>query len=163
MEGITISGLAASLIINIINIIVMFVIVRALVYKPVKAFMANRSARVSNDRIQAEQMRAEAERIQAESEKTLASADQAAEEKKREIVVEANKQAQQMMEEAKAQAAEFMRATRDKMELERQKTMEQLQSQFGDLAIDIASRVLEREVKKSDNQDIIDKYFDKVG
>lgn len=40
---------------------------------------------------------------------------------------------------------------------------ENAREEIADLAVEIASRVLEREVKKEDNQDIIDKYFNRVG
>ena len=49
MEGLVISDAVKDLIINIINIIVLFVIVRGLAYKPVKRFLDARKERVSKE------------------------------------------------------------------------------------------------------------------
>ncbi|MPM95950.1 hypothetical protein SDC9_143106 [bioreactor metagenome] len=38
-----------------------------------------------------------------------------------------------------------------------------LKSQTAELAVDIAGKILEREVKQEDHQRIIDSFFDKVG
>ena len=52
MEGLVISDAVKDLIINIINIIILFVIVRSLVYKPVRKFLDARTARI--DALQAQ-------------------------------------------------------------------------------------------------------------
>ena len=49
MEGLVISDAVKDLIINIINIIVLFVIVRGLAYKPVKKFLNTRKERVAKE------------------------------------------------------------------------------------------------------------------
>ena len=49
MEGLVISDAVKDLIINIINIIVLFVIVRGLAYKPVKKFLDARKERIAKE------------------------------------------------------------------------------------------------------------------
>ena len=46
MEGLVISDAVKDLIINIVNIIVLFVIVKTLAYKPVKKFLDDRKAKI---------------------------------------------------------------------------------------------------------------------
>ena len=41
--------------------------------------------------------------------------------------------------------------------------MNELKAQTAELAVDIAGKILEREVTQEDHQRIIDSFFDKVG
>ena len=61
MEGLVISDAVKDLIINIINIIVLFVIVRGLAYKPVKKFLDARKERVANELSEASEAKQTAE------------------------------------------------------------------------------------------------------
>ncbi|MEZ4508899.1 MAG: hypothetical protein R2881_04415 [Eubacteriales bacterium] len=46
--------------------------------------------------------------------------------------------------------------------VEREDMLKELRSQTADLAVDIAGKILEREVKQEDHQRIIDSFFDKI-
>ena len=46
---------------------------------------------------------------------------------------------------------------------EREGMMGELKAQTAELAVDIAGKILEREVTQEDHQRIIDSFFDKVG
>jgi F-type H+-transporting ATPase subunit b len=47
--------------------------------------------------------------------------------------------------------------------IEREDMLKELRTQTAELAVDIAGKILEREVKQEDHQRIIDSFFDKVG
>ena len=61
MEGLVISDAVKDLIINIIDIIILFVIVRALAYKPVKKFLDARKERIAKELSDAAALKSEAE------------------------------------------------------------------------------------------------------
>ena len=61
MEGLVISDAVKDLIINIIDIIILFVIVRALAYKPVKKFLDARKERIAKEFSEAADLKKEAE------------------------------------------------------------------------------------------------------
>jgi len=46
---------------------------------------------------------------------------------------------------------------------EREGMIKELRAQTAELAVDIAGKILEREVTQEDHQRIIDSFFDKVG
>ena len=61
MDGLVISDAVKDLIINIIDIVILFVIVRALAYKPVKKFLDARKARIAKELEDAASAKSEAE------------------------------------------------------------------------------------------------------
>lgn len=71
MFGLQISDAVKDLIINIINIIVLFVIVKSLAYKPVKNFLDARKARIDESLKNAENKNAEADALKAQYEEAL--------------------------------------------------------------------------------------------
>lgn len=163
MEGITASGVINSLVLNVINVVLLYIFVRALVYKPVHKFMQERTARVNEQMELAERMQEEAAQIKKKSDDILANADSIADEVKRVGLVDADKQVQRILTSAHHQADEIVSGAREKMEQERAAYQEVMKDEISELCVDMAAKILEREVKKGDNQDIIDKYFSKVG
>ena len=102
MFGLQISDAVRDLIINIINIIVLFVIVKSLAYKPVKKFLDARKARIDESLKNAEDKNAEADALKAqyedalkqsrqESDKIIGEAELSAQKRAAEITSDADK------------------------------------------------------------------------
>ena len=152
----------SSLILNIVNIIILFVILRALVYNPVKKFMAARQERVDADIKGAREKLKEAQAAKAQRDAELAEAVDAADKERRRILDAAESHAAEITAAAEEQADEIRNTAQVQAQHTAEKMREEAREEIADLAVEIASRVLEREVKKGDNQEIIDKYFDRV-
>lgn len=161
MEGLIISDAVKDLIINIINIVVLFVIVRALAYKPVKKFLDARKARIAkelSDAAQAnqtaqdealkykeltEQFRTEGTEIINEAERT------------------AKKNAADIIAAAKQSAAQITEKARDDAKHEHDVQLAAMKDDITGIAFDISRRVLSREVTDEDNMRIADSFFEK--
>ena len=152
----------ASLVLNIANIVVLFLLLRLLVYKPVKKFMAARTAGVSAQLEQAEAKLQEAEAMKAQHEAELSAAAEAAEAEKRRILDAAESRAAEISAAAEAQAEEIRSSAEVQAQHSADKLRQQAREEIADLAVGIAGRILEREVSKQENQDIIQNYFDRV-
>ena len=87
MGNVSIPEIARDFIINIINIIILFVIVKALVYKPVKKFLDARNVKLSNARLEAEKLLNEAEEKKAEYKAALDNSKQHADAKQEKIEI----------------------------------------------------------------------------
>ena len=152
-----------SLVLNIGNIVVLFVLLRLLVYKPVKKFMSSRAAAVSQQLESAQSQLQEAEALKAQREAELSASAEAAEAEKRRILDAAESHAAEITAAAEAQAEDIRSSAELQAQHAADKLKENAREELADLAVEIASRVLEREVQKGSNQDIIEKYFDRVG
>ncbi len=163
MGSIVISELAVDLIINIINILVLFVIVRTLAYKPVKKFLDARNEKIQNNINEAEALKLEAQKTVNEGDGIIADAQKkaedivtAAESRARQNAAEITARAQAAADETKAKAAADAETAREKLMLS-------AREDIASLACDMAGKILEREVSVEDNRKIIDDFFSKEG
>lgn len=73
----------------------------------------------------------------------------------------AEDKAQSIVDGAKKQASEIVAAAKKEMESERVRMEQYFKTQITSLAVDVAAKVLEREVKEQDNSRIIDEALNK--
>lgn len=161
MEGLVISDAVKDLIINIINIIILFVIVRGLAYKPVKKFLDARKERVAKELSDAAAAKQNAEE-EALKYKELTEKSKA---EGTEIINEAERTAKQSAAEiiasAKQSAAEITEKARENAKREREAQVASMKNEIAELAFDISRQVLSREVTDEDNMRIADSFFEK--
>ena len=161
MEGLVISDAVKDLIINIINIIILFVIVRGLAYKPVKKFLDARKERVAKELSDAAAAKQNAEE-EALKYKELTEKSKA---EGTEIINEAERTAKQSAAEiiasAKQSAAEITEKARENAKREREAQVASIKDEIAELAFDISMQVLSREVTDEDNMRIADSFFEK--
>lgn len=163
MGDIVISQVAKDLIINIINIVVLFVIVKALVYKPVKKFLSERTARVSDTVKQAEEKLIEAENTVQKKDAIIAEGESKASAIISEAEDSAQKNASAIIEQANKKAEQIIEKARKNAKYEHDTMLSSAKEEIAGLAINISEQILLREVKKEDNQRIIDDFFAESG
>ena len=159
MNGVSLPEVAKDLIINIINIIVLFVIVKALVYKPVQKVLNARKERIAAEK-------AEVELIKKQAEESAAKYNALIEDNKSagaEIISKAEQTAKQnadkIIENATATADKILEKARADMKAEHSAMLNSLQSEVTDLAFDISDRILKRETNDKDNLKIAEDFF----
>jgi F-type H+-transporting ATPase subunit b len=160
MEGLEIAKVPMDLLLNLLNITILFIIVRALVYKPVKKFLDARTAKVSAATEEATAKKAEAEILKSEYENLLTDADV----KSREIITESRKKASgeaaAMIAEAKKESEAIVDASKKKIDEEREASVKTMKKEVAALAVDITKKLLAREINDSDNIKIAQEFFD---
>ena len=159
MFGLQISDAVKDLIINIINIIVLFVIVKSLAYKPVKNFLDARKARIDD----AESKNAEADALKAQYEDALKQSRQESDKIIGEAELSAQKRAAEITSDADKKAADITEKARKDAEREYNERMSGLKADVTDIAFDISKKILSREVTDADNMAIADEFFSKYG
>ena len=162
MEGMDIKAVATSMILNIANIVILFIILRALVYKPVKRFMKTRADTIQAQVDEATKRLLEAEALVEERDAKLATAEREAEEVRGGIISAADRQAEEIRQAASQEAGRIKQTAAEEAARENDQLLNEMREKIADMSVEIAAQILGREVKKSDNQDIIDGYFDKV-
>ena len=148
------------IVIHIINIIVLFVILRLLLYKPVHKYMAARALRISSQLEEAANRQAEALNTKEQYESLMAGSEKEAEEKLTDIISKAHADAEIIIEKATEKANAVVDNARNQAEAEKQNILNGMRGDITDLSLDIAGKILSREVNESDNRRIIDSFFD---
>ena len=148
---------------QICNLMIQLVIFKKLLLNPVKKVIAERKAKADSQIADAEKLRTEAEAMKAEYEQNLQNARTEA----NQIVAAAQKTAtarsEEMLGEARAQAAALKQKAEADIEQERKKAVNEVKDEIGGMAMEIASKVVEREIKEADHQDLIDEFIKNVG
>ena len=148
---------------QICNLMIQLVIFKKLLLNPVKKVIAERKAKADSQIADAEKLRTEAEAMKAEYEQNLQNARTEA----NQIVAAAQKTAaarsEELRGEARAQAAALKQKAEADIAQERKKAVNEVKDEIGGMAMEIASKVVEREIKEADHQDLIDEFIKNVG
>lgn len=148
---------------QVCNLMIQLVIFKKLLLNPVKKVIAQRKAKADSQIADAEKLRTEAEAMKAEYEQNLQNARTEA----NQIVAAAQKTAaarsEELLGEARAQAAALKQKAEADIAQERKKAVNEVKDEIGGMAMEIASKVVEREIKEADHQDLIDEFIKNVG
>lgn len=149
----------ADLVINIINIVVLFIVTKKLLYKPVKKYLEDRKAKVASGFEEAEKMKAEALAQKAEYDAVIADADAQVKASLAGSQAKAKEEAEKILAAAKAEAEGLLKESREEAEAERKQLLKAEKEDIVGAALDISGRILCREVTDADNRAIIDSFF----
>ena len=148
---------------QICNLMIQLVIFKKLLLNPVKKVIAERKAKADSQIADAEKLRTEAEATKAEYEQNLQNARTEA----NQIVAAAQKTAaarsEELLGEARAQAAALKQKAEADIAQERKKAVNEVKDEIGGIAMEIASKVVEREISEKDHKDLIDEFIKNVG
>ena len=148
---------------QVCNLMIQLVIFKKLLLNPVKKVIAERKAKADSQIADAEKLRTEAEAMKAEYEQNLQNARTEA----NQIVAAAQKTAaarsEELLGEARAQAAALKQKAEADIAQERKKAVNEVKDEIGGIAMEIASKVVEREIKEEDHKDLIDEFIKNVG
>ena len=148
---------------QICNLMIQLVIFKKFLLKPIKQVIADRKAKADSEIADAQKLRTEAEAMKAEYEQNLQNARTEA----NQIVATAQKTAtarsEEIVGEARAQAAALKQKAEADIAQERKKAVNEVKDGIGGIAMEIASKVVEREISEKDHKDLIDEFIKNVG
>ena len=148
---------------QICNLMIQLLIFKKFLLNPVKKVIAERKAKADSEIADAQKLRTEAEAMKAEYEQNLQNARAEA----NQIVARAQKTAtargEEIVGEARAQAAALKQKAEADIAQERKKAVNEAKDEIGGMAMEIASKVVEREIKEADHKDLIDEFIKNVG
>ncbi len=154
--GINIPGLITQL----ISFVALFVVLSALLYKPIIRGLDQRSERIRESLEASQRAQEEAARSQEEMQDQLASA----REEGQQLIAQAREVADRFREEELAKARADIAAERERAEAniqrERDAAIEDLRREFTGLALVAAERVIRRSLDESDHNELIEQVLE---
>ena len=148
---------------QICNLMIQLVIFKKFLLKPIKQVIADRKAKADSEIADAQKLRTEAEAMKAEYEQNLQNARTEA----NQIVTAAQKTAtarsEEIVGEARAQAAALKQKAEADIAQERKKAVNEVKDEIGGIAMEIASKVVEREISEKDHKALLDAFIKNVG
>lgn len=144
------------LIAQVANFVVLLLILRLTLYKPVLRMLDERKRRIGEGLNAAELARADADKAQANIQAQLDTARREGQE----LVVTAQGIASRIQAEAREQAARDREAAAERaradIQLERDRAIAELRTAFADLTVRAAEKVISQSLDRADHQRIID-------
>lgn len=145
------------------NLVILYLFLKKLLFKPVKDMIDSRQKEIDDLYADANQSKSDAQQLKTEYEARLAAANAESEE----ILKVANWKAQlrqeQILKEARDQAAQTLRRADEQIEMEKKRAMNEIKDDVSVMAVDIASAVLARNIKREEQSELIDSFIERLG
>lgn len=153
----------SSVILAWVALLLLYIMLRHFLYNPVNEFLSKRKEKIQSDIDGAKVLKEEAETLRKdyesrislakkESQEIIESARKRGEELKQGIVFEARKEADSIIDRARREVVR-----------EKEAAFQQIKTQAGEMAILIASKIMEDEINADKQSALIDKFIDEVG
>lgn len=143
---------------TIINLIVLFLLLRHFLINPVSNIMEKRRKLIADGLQNAQDTQDEANRLKAEYEEALSGAKKESAEIVDKARIDARAEYDRIVGEAGAKAGNIIENAKENVRIEREQTMKELQSQIAGLAIASAEKIV-----GDKEQNIYDQFLGEVG
>ncbi|MDD6233583.1 MAG: F0F1 ATP synthase subunit B [Lachnospiraceae bacterium] len=152
-----------NLVFTIINLIVLFVLMRIFLFKPVNNIIAKREEAIRKQFDDADAAKKEAEDLKTEYEASLAGAkDESAR-----LITEAKEKARgeydRIVKSADEEVNKKIQKAQETIEEEKQKTMRNMQSEIQELVVAAATKVVGSQVQADDSSRLYDDFIAEMG
>jgi F-type H+-transporting ATPase subunit b len=148
---------------TILTFLVLAALLAKFAWRPMLQALDRRRQMVENAVVEARRAKEELERAQQENARILASARVEAESIVSRSRADAERLRAEMREKATADAAALLRNAERQIQLETSRAIEQIRHEAIDLSIDVASKLLRRNVSKQDNDALIANAIEEIG
>ena len=146
-------------IISLINITVLFILLRLILWKHVIRFLSERAGRVRSEIDDAEKRRLEAEALRSEYDAKIGDIEARGRDFMRETRLKASKESEKILNETREKAREMINDAESRIAVDKEQALEEAHLEVTQLATEMAARILGREVSAEDNVNAVDEFF----
>ena len=151
------------IVISLCNLTILFLIVKKLLFKPVKKLLAEREAMANAEYDKAKAALADAEKSRSEWDEKLRGADAKAEEIVKTASDSAKRNAERIENDAKEKAEHILTSAREGAELEYKRAHDSIRGEIADVSAAIAEKVIGHEIDEKTHHDLIGEFLDGIG
>lgn len=145
------------------NMMITFAVLKKFLFKPVKKMIDDRQAEIDTMYADADAGKQKAAELEQEYQQHLQNIRDERDTLLREATARAQKREEEIVGEARAEAAALRAAAEADIAQERKKAVNDLKNEIGGIAVDIAGKVVEREINETDHKALIDEFIRNVG
>ncbi len=148
---------------QLVNLLLLFLLIKHFLFKPVQNILDARQAEIDKTYDDAEKAQDEAEALRDEYEKRIADAKNEASDIVKSATRKAQLHSEEIVRDAQAEAVRIKEKADEQIEQEKKKAMNELKDEISGIAVDIASKVVEREIDEKDHEALIAEFIKGVG
>ena len=147
------------IVISLINITVLFILLRLILWKHINRFLAARVQRVRSELEDVETRRLEVDGLRQEYEEKLDGIEIRGRDLMRESQIKASIEAEEILTDARDKARIMLHEARERITEEKERAIVDAHHEVAQLATDMAARILRREVSPIDSKSAVDDFF----
>lgn len=144
------------------NLIILLLLMKKFLFKPVKNILDKRQGEIDASYSEAEKATEEASALKAEYEDRLS----AAKDEATELIQDATRRAalaeEEILRDAHVKADRIIARAEEQTELDKQNAIGEVKNEISDIAVALASKIIEKEISKDDHAKMIDSFIDSV-
>ena len=148
---------------QIINTIILYLIMKKLLFKPVVGFMEARKNSISDSLKEAEEKNKEADMLKAEYQEKLSNAQEEARQIIREATKRAEERSTEIVKEAEGQAVKILDRAELEIQREQKKAMNLLKDEMATLAVMAAGKMIKKSLDEEGHNELIREFINEVG
>ena len=154
---------AGNMIAAVLQWVLLLILLRAFVYKPILAAMQKRRETISKQIGDADGLKDEADKLRAEAQQLVSQARDEAKHMLANARREADEQAQKIIDQAQREASYRQKAAVEEIEHERDQALASIRSQVADLVVLAAGKVIERNLTDQDHSRYVEEILKDAG
>lgn len=140
------------ILLHALNLVILVGGLYALLFKPVKKFMDQRTENYQKMKADAENAQAQAESLKAELSERMKQADAEAQTYRQEAMAKAEKEAGAVLDSARSQAEKIVNAAREKAANEEKQIVQNAQSEIARLSVEATQKLMDYKLSDVYNQ-----------
>ena len=151
------------ILISLCNLLLLFLIIKKFLYKPVKRILQERQSALEEQYASAEEAKKQAEESRVSWEEKLQGAQAEADTLLQKETERARRRSSQIVSEAREKADTIVREAETQAALEHKKVQADIKKEIVDVSALLAEKMLRREIQQEDHRDIIDSVISEIG
>ena len=152
-----------SILFSLLNLVIIFLIAKFLLYKPVKKMLQNRQKTIEDGYKRAEDAENEASLHKEAYETKLKDAKSEANDIINSAVITANARGKEIIDSAKEESQHIIEQAKENAELEIKRAEATIKGEIVDVSTKLTEKLLEREINENDHSDLIDSFINEIG
>lgn len=151
------------ILISLANLVLLFLIVKRFLYKPIKRILAQRQQEIDGQYAAAQAAQQQADDNRREWEATMSTAREQADTILQTATEQAKFRGDAMLDEARQKADSLIRVAQTEAELERKKAEEDIRREIVEVSGALTEKMLGREINNDDHRALIDSFLEQIG
>lgn len=162
-EGSSLSFSPSTYLFSIFNIIVLFILLKLILFKPISKMMSDRTEKIKKNITDAETNKVETEKLKEEHQQQLDKLRGETNTIINNAHQKAQAEAEELLKKAKHEAELLLAKAREQGETEIQKALENVKDQVAGLALQAASKVIQKNMDNEANKKLVEEFISEVG
>lgn len=151
------------ILISLCNLIILFLLLKKFLYKPVTKAVKKREDEIQAKYNEADRVQENADRNAALYEAKLSEVNDTARQIIKDATDSANARGDKIIADANDRAGSIIRAAETQAQLEYKKARAEIKTEIVDVSTALAEKLIERRLTEEDHREIIDSFIEKIG